>query len=113
MRAIKTCVLGCTSTKPNRIKATSGPHVKPFIASYDQFEDMTDDEIHTAAATMLAGRMGWKGTLVSGKLIEHNCGVHVFIPHTMVLVDKLEYELLVANNQELMRIDENHTHPEN
>lgn len=98
MRAIRTKYMYPTQRVGKRIKAESGIHMKPFYVTFD--DALSDDENHRRAAVGFAKQQGWSTEIVSGTLwIGKNLvAVHTIVPHTKVLVDKLEYELLTVAN---------------
>lgn len=82
MKAIKTVILPDTDTKPSRIKASAGKHLRALILPYDcpDHDNLSDSEIHARTAGKFALLQNWSWNFVSGYLEEHHCGVHVFLP---------------------------------
>ena len=60
MQAIKTKYLAPTSTRPGRVKATTGSAFQSLTVSvHSENDSLSREEVHAYAASKLAQRLGW------------------------------------------------------
>lgn len=73
MKAIQTKIMPATDYKGTRIVATAEGHNQLVVNLSD---NLTWDQNHEFAANALAVKLGWRGRMVSGELLDGM--VHVF-----------------------------------